>query len=123
LLSTSGIGLGIAHALADAGAHIAINGFGPQEIIAKIIENLRAKNVKAEFISFDVSDAEKVAAGIAQAKEKFGQPVDILVNNAGIQATFPTEEFPVEKFDQIIKINMSSNFYAIKASLPGTIFA
>ncbi|CBY34907.1 unnamed protein product [Oikopleura dioica] len=116
--STSGIGLGIAHSLADAGAHIAINGFGPEEIIGKILEDLRAKQVKAEFISFDVSDAEKVATGINQANEKFGKPVDILVNNAGIQATFPTEDFPVEKFDQIIKINMSSNFYAIKACLP-----
>ena len=116
-LSTTGIGLGIAHSLADAGAHIAINGFGPDETIAKILEDLRAKSVKAEFISFDVSDAEKVAEGILQAKEKFGQHVDILVNNAGIQATFPTEDFPVEKFDQIIQINMSSNFYAIKACL------
>ena len=77
---------------------------------------------KAEFVSFDVSDAEKVQEGIRKAKEIFGQPVDILVNNAGIQFTSPTEDFPVEKFDQIIKINMSSNFYAIKAALPGSKF-
>ncbi|CAG5109951.1 Oidioi.mRNA.OKI2018_I69.chr2.g4418.t1.cds [Oikopleura dioica] len=116
--STSGIGLGIATSLADAGANLAINGFGPDEEIQKILGSLRAKNVKAEFVSFDVSDAEKVEEGIKKAKEIFGQPVDILVNNAGIQFTSPTEDFPVEKFDQIIKINMSSNFYAIKAVLP-----
>ena len=73
-------------------------------------------------MSFDVSDAGKVQEGIEKTKEIFGQPVDILVNNAGIQFTSPTEEFPIEKFDQIIKINMSSNFYAIKAALPGLIF-
>jgi 3-hydroxybutyrate dehydrogenase len=109
--STSGIGLGIARALAAQGAEILFNGFGD----AATIERL-----KKEFSAYsdaDISKPEQVRAMIAQATKALGG-VDILVNNAGIQHTAPIEEFPAERWDAILAINLSSNFHAIQAALP-----
>jgi 3-hydroxybutyrate dehydrogenase len=116
--STSGIGLGIARALAAQGANIVLNGFGnPHDI-----ESLRA--ALAEEFGVDVlySDADMAVAAqvrdlIALAATRTGR-IDILVNNAGIQHTAPVESFPDDKWDAIVAINLSSNFHAIKAALP-----
>ena len=117
--STSGIGLAIARALAKEGASVVLNGFGP----AEEIENTRAAieqdyGVKAIYSPADMTKPDEIAAMIRLAEETFGW-VDILVNNAGIQFVSPIEDFPVEKWDQIIAINLSSAFHAIRAVVPG----
>jgi 3-hydroxybutyrate dehydrogenase len=117
--STSGIGLAIARALAKEGADVTINGFGD----AKAIETERAGiekefGVKAFYNGADMSKGADVEAMIADAAAKMGT-VDILVNNAGIQHVSPIEEFPPEKWDAIIAINLSSAFHAIRAAVPG----
>ncbi len=116
--STSGIGLGIARALAAQGANIVLNGFGnPQDI-----ETLRAGMAKEFGVDMLYSDAD-MAVGV-QVRElvaltaSWMGSVDILINNAGIQHTAPVEEFPDDKWDDIVAINLSSNFHAIKAALP-----
>ena len=107
--STSGIGLGIARALAEAGADLVLNGFGkPAEI-----EALLASFTNAHYDGADIGKP----AEVRQMVEKAGR-VDILVNNAGIQHTAPLEEFPEERWDAVLAINLSSNFHAIKAVLP-----
>jgi 3-hydroxybutyrate dehydrogenase len=109
--STSGIGLGIARALAAQGAKVMLNGFGD----AATIEAL-----KKEFPAYsgaDISKRDEVRAMIADAEKKLGG-VDILVNNAGIQHTASIEDFPAERWDAILAINLSSNFHAIQAVLP-----
>lgn len=117
--STSGIGLGIAHALAAQGAAVMLNGFGdPAEI-----ERLRAGTasrygVKVAYNGADMSKGAEVANLIAATEKELGS-VDILVNNAGIQFVAPVEEFPVDKWDAIIAINLSSAFHAIRAAMPG----
>ena len=117
--STSGIGLCIARALAAEGANIVINGFGE----AADIETERAKietdfSVKCIYSGADMTKAADIAAMIKDAETKLGS-VDILVNNAGIQFVSPIEDFPIEKWDQIIAINMSAAFHAIRAAFPG----
>ena len=117
--STSGIGLCIARALAAEGANILINGFGA----AADIETERAKieadfGVKCVYDGADMSKPAEIAAMIQNAETKLGS-CDILVNNAGIQFVSPLEEFPIEKWDQIIAINLSSAFHAIRAAIPG----
>ena len=117
--STSGIGLGIAQALAQQGAHVMLNGFGD----AAEIEKLRAKiadqhGVKVAYHGADVSQADEVAALIAAAESELGS-VDILVNNAGIQHVSPVDEFPADKWTAIQNIILNSSFHAIKAALPG----
>jgi len=117
--STSGIGLGIARALAEAGADIVLNGFGE----ASAIEELRcgiAKEfgVRVTFSKADIADADDVVEMIETAANDFGH-VDILVNNAGIQHTASIETFPTDQWNMIIAINLSSNFHAIRAALPG----
>ncbi|PWR19691.1 3-hydroxybutyrate dehydrogenase [Zavarzinia compransoris] len=117
--STSGIGLGIARGLAAAGANVVINGFGKPEDIEKERAGLEADfGVKAIYSAADMSKPEEIAGMVATAEEAFGA-VDILVNNAGIQLVSPIDEFPIAKFDQIVAINMVSNFHAIRAALPG----
>ncbi|MWV13575.1 3-hydroxybutyrate dehydrogenase [Pseudomonas sp. R-28-1W-6] len=113
--STSGIGLGIALKLAEAGANLILNGFG--EVDAALAA-VRAKGVKAGHHLADVGKPEEIATMIAYAEEQFGG-VDILVNNAGIQHVAPVEEFPVERWDAIIAINLSSVFHATRLALPG----
>lgn len=112
--STSGIGLGIAKALAQQGANIVLNGFGdidgPKAEIA-------ALGVRVEYHGADMSKPAEIEAMMAFAAERFGQ-VDILVNNAGIQHVAKVEDFPVEKWDAILAINLSSAFHATRLALP-----
>jgi len=117
--STSGIGQGIAEALAAQGANIVLNGFGP----AGEIEALRAKiaadhNVAVRYDGADMTQPETIEAMLAKAIAEFGA-VDILVNNAGIQHVAPIEEFPVDKWNAIIAINLMSAFHTIRLAVPG----
>lgn len=116
--STSGIGLGIARALAAEGADILLNGFGDAGEIERLRRELAAAHgIRVAYSSADMSRPREVTAMIEQATAELGS-VDILVNNAGIQHTAPVEEFPVERWDQIIAINLSAAFHAIRAALP-----
>ena len=117
--STSGIGLGIARALAKEGSNVLINGFGEPQEIERERAGLEADfGVKAIYSPADMTKPDQIASMVHQAQEVFGA-VDILVNNAGIQFVSPVEDFPVEKWDQIIAINLSSAFHAIRAVVPG----
>ncbi len=116
--STSGIGRGIAEAFAALGANIVLNGLGN----AADIEALRAKiasdyNVIVRYDGADMSRAAEIGAMIKKAGDEFGA-VDILVNNAGIQHVAPIEEFPAEKWDAIIAINLTASFHTIRHALP-----
>ena len=116
--STSGIGLGIARALAGAGANVVLNGFGDPALIDKLLADFRSQyEVKAAYSAADMSKPAEIAAMVAQAARELGG-VDILVNNAGIQHVAPVEEFPLEKWDAVIAINLSAAFHAIRAALP-----
>jgi 3-hydroxybutyrate dehydrogenase len=117
--STSGIGLAIARALAKEGANVVINGMGE----AAAIEAERGKiekefGVKAFYNGADMMKPAEIAAMVADAQAKLGS-LDILVNNAGIQYVSPIEDFPIEKWDAIIAINLSAAFHAIRAAVPG----
>jgi 3-hydroxybutyrate dehydrogenase len=117
--STSGIGHGIAVALAEQGADIMVHGFGEAPAIAALRSELTARfGVRTGYSDADVSRPELVRAMVAQTEAALG-PVDILVNNAGIQVTAPIDAFPDDKWDLIIAINLSSAFHAIKAVTPG----
>ncbi len=117
--STSGIGLGIAKALARQGAHIVLNGFGdvdgPKAEVAALNGPLGGQ---VSYHGADMSKPDEIAAMVAHATEKFGA-LDILVNNAGIQHVAKTEDFPVERWDAVIAINLSSAFHATRLALPG----
>jgi len=116
--STSGIGLGIAHALAEAGANIVINGFGDAAAIEETRASLsREHNVGVAYSGADISKPDDIAAMIDLADSEFGG-ADIIVNNAGIQHVAPIEEFPVEKWDAILAINLSGAFHAIRLAVP-----
>ena len=116
--STSGIGLGIARAFAAAGAAVVLNGFGrPEEIAetqAKIVSEF---GVKVKYSAADMSKAAPIADMIAMTLDTFGR-LDVLVNNAGIQHVAPIEQFPIEKWDAILAINLSSAFHTTRAALP-----
>ncbi len=117
--STSGIGLAIARAMAAQGANVVINGFGDAAAIEKERASIESDfGVKALYSNADMSKGAEIAGMIADAEQVFGS-VDVLVNNAGIQFVSPVEEFPIEKWDLIIAINMSATFHAIRAALPG----
>ncbi|HSZ51820.1 MAG TPA: 3-hydroxybutyrate dehydrogenase [Caulobacteraceae bacterium] len=117
--STSGIGLAIARALAAEGADVVLNGFGkPEDIEAARGGIEREFKVRCAHSSADMTKPAEIAAMIAKAQADFGS-VDILVNNAGIQFVSPVDEFPPEKWDQIIAINLSSAFHAMRAAVPG----
>ena len=117
--STSGIGLGIARALAREGTNVMLNGFGDAGEIEKTrAEVERQCGVRALYSAADMSKPAEIAEMIRTAEQAFGG-VDILVNNAGIQHVAPVEAFPIEKWDQIIAINLSAAFHAIRAALPG----
>lgn len=117
--STSGIGLGIARALAAEGVDIMLNGFGNAEEIEIIRAGLATEHgVKARYSNADMSKPEQIQAMMAQARADFGR-VDIVVNNAGIQHVAPVDEFPLDKWDAIVAINLSSAFHTIRAALPG----
>lgn len=112
--STSGIGLGIAKALARQGAHIMLNGFGDVDGAKAEVAALGAK---VGYHGADMSKPAEIEAMMAAAAAEFGQ-VDILVNNAGIQHVAPVEAFPVDRWDAIIAINLSSAFHATRLALP-----
>jgi 3-hydroxybutyrate dehydrogenase len=117
--STSGIGLAIARAFAQEGAGVMINGFGTPEEIEKERTGIEKEfGVKAIYSPADMTKPAEIAAMIKTAETTLGS-VDILVNNAGIQHVAPIEEFPIEKWDQIIAINLSSAFHATRAAVPG----
>ncbi|WP_288584773.1 3-hydroxybutyrate dehydrogenase [uncultured Methylobacterium sp.] len=117
--STSGIGLAIAKALAGAGANVVLNGFGKPDAIEAARSGIESEfGVKARYSGADMTKPEEIAAMVAQAEQAFGA-VDILVNNAGIQFVSAIEEFPLEKWDQIIAINLSSAFHTMRAAIPG----
>ncbi|MCO5366880.1 3-hydroxybutyrate dehydrogenase [Pseudomonas alliivorans] len=113
--STSGIGLGIALELAKAGADVILNGFGDT---SEVISQMEQAGGKVGHHPADVSDPAQIADMIAYAEREFGG-VDILVNNAGIQHVSSVEEFPVERWDSILAINLSSVFHTTRLSLPG----
>lgn len=117
--STSGIGLGIARGLAEAGANVMLNGFGDAAAIEQLRADLAARTGVQVHHSFaDMTRPQDIEALVQETQTRFGS-LDILVNNAGIQFVSPVDEFPGEKWEQIIAINLSSNFYTIKAALPG----
>jgi 3-hydroxybutyrate dehydrogenase len=117
--STSGIGLAIARGMAGQGADICINGFGDAAAIEKERSGIEADfGVKCIYSGADMSKGAETEAIVADAIKQLGS-VDVLVNNAGIQFVSPVEEFPPEKWDQIIAINLSSAFHATRAAIPG----
>ena len=117
--STSGIGLAVARALAGEGVNIVLNGFGAPAEIEAVRAAIEADfGVKAAHSGADMTKPDQIAGMIADAEKAFGS-VDILVANAGIQFVSPIEDFPPEKWDQIIAINLSSAFHAIRAAVPG----
>ena len=117
--STSGIGLAYVRAFAGAGANVVINGFGAPADIEKERSAIETEfKVKAIYSPADMTKGAEIAGMIALGETTFGA-VDILVNNAGIQFVSPVEEFPIEKWDAIIAINLSSAFHAIRAAVPG----
>jgi 3-hydroxybutyrate dehydrogenase len=117
--STSGIGLGIARALAKEGANVMLNGFGEEAAIEKERASLaREFSVEALYSRADMSKPSEITAMIEEAKAKLGS-VDILVNNAGIQFVSPVEDFPDEKWEAIIRVNLIAVFHASKAVLSG----
>jgi len=116
--STSGIGLGIATRLAASGANIVLNGMGDAAAIEEIRSGLaRQHNVGVAFNGADIADGDQIAAMMAMAEKEFGG-IDILVNNAGIQHVAPIEEFPVEKWNAIIAINLSGAFHTTRLAVP-----
>jgi 3-hydroxybutyrate dehydrogenase len=113
--STSGIGLGIAKALARQGARVMLNGFGDVEAA---LAEVRALDPQAAHHGADMSRPAEIEAMVRACEERFGS-VDILVNNAGIQHVALVEDFPPERWDAIIAINLSSAFHTLRAALPG----
>jgi 3-hydroxybutyrate dehydrogenase len=117
--STSGIGLGIASALAQAGANVTLNGFGDQQEIERIRAGLAERTgVTVRYSGADMGKGDEVVALVRAAEAAHGA-IDILVNNAGIQFVAPIEEFPAAKWEAILAINLSHAYYAIHAALPG----
>ncbi len=112
--STSGIGLGVAEALARAGAHLILNGFGD---VQGALERVRALGAKASHHGADMSKPAEIEDMRRAAEREFGG-VDILVNNARIQHVAAVEDFPVEKWDAILAINLSSAFHTMRLALP-----
>jgi len=117
--STSGIGLAIARAMAAQGANVTINGFGDTAAIEKERSGIEKEfGVKAIYSAADMTKPAEIADMVKTAEKTFGS-LDVLVNNAGIQFVSPIEEFPIDKWDQIIAINLSAAFHAIRAAVPG----
>ena len=117
--STSGIGLAYAKALAAEGSNVLINGFGDADAIEKERAALEATSGgKALYDAADMTKPEAIAAMVARAEAEFGA-VDIVISNAGIQHVAPIDEFPIEKWDAILAINLSSTFHLMRAAIPG----
>jgi len=117
--STSGIGLGVARRLAEAGAAIVLNGFGERSEIDRLRDALAAETgVAVSYDGADISKPDQIAAMVAKAEAEFGS-IDILVNNAGVQHVAPIESFPVEQWDRVQAINLAGAFHAIRAAAAG----
>ncbi|KQO69279.1 3-hydroxybutyrate dehydrogenase [Methylobacterium sp. Leaf89] len=117
--STSGIGLACARAFAKEGANIVLNGFGKPEDIEAARSGIESEfGVKAAHSPADLTKPGEIAGLIRLAEETYGS-VDVLVNNAGVQHVSPIEDFPPEKWEQIISLNLSSAFYTMRAAIPG----
>ena len=116
--STSGIGKGVAECFAREGANVMLNGFGDASAIEAQRAGLEALGVKAAYHPADMTKPAEIADLVVRANEIFGA-VDILVNNAGIQHVAPVDEFPLDKWDAIIAIDLSAAFHATRAALPG----
>jgi len=117
--STSGIGLAIARALAAEGADVMLNGFGEPEAIEAIRSRLEAGHgVRARHDGADLTKPEAVTALVARTEAEFGG-LDILVNNAGMQHVAPVEDFPPDRWDMILALNLSAVFHAVRAAVPG----
>ena len=115
--STSGIGLGIARALAAQGANVMLNGFGDASAIASLQAELGKGGAKIAYSGADMTKPEQVAGLVAETARELGS-VDILVNNAGMQHVAPVDAFPLEMWDKVIQLNLTSCFQAIRAALP-----
>lgn len=116
--STSGIGLAIAHSLAAEGCNILLGGFADKAVIKDLIDEFTSKyRVKVDYSPADMSKPKEITEMIAMGNRVLGS-VDILVNNAGIQHTASLEDFPEDKWDAIIAINLSAAFHSTKAALP-----
>jgi 3-hydroxybutyrate dehydrogenase len=116
--STSGIGLGIARALAEAGSAVVLNGLGAVSEIARTKDQIEADfGVKSSYSAADMTRPEAIAEMIASTLAEHGR-LDVLVNNAGIQFVAPLDQFPVEKWDAILSINLSSAFHTTRLALP-----
>jgi 3-hydroxybutyrate dehydrogenase len=115
--STSGIGLGIARALAAQGANIVVNGFGDAGAIAAIEQELQAQGVATMYHGADMSQPPQIEDMVRAAESRFGR-IDVLVNNAGIQHVASIEDFPTERWDAVIAINLSSAFHTARMALP-----
>jgi len=116
--STSGIGLGIARALAGQGADIVLNGFGDAGEIEKLRKGLIDEfKVKAIYPLADMSKPDEIYAMVKKALAELGR-IDVLVNNAGIQHVAPIQDFPIDRWDAVIAINLSASFHTIRAALP-----
>src|SRR5262245_30496589 len=116
--STSGIGLGIAQALARAGANIVMNGLGSEKDNQKAIAEVAAHGTRVTFDPANMLRHNQIADMIGKAERELGA-VDTLVNNAGIQQVAPVDAFPIEEWDAIIAINLSSAFHSVRAAVPG----
>ncbi len=117
--STSGIGLAVATALAEAGANVLLNGFGDKAEIEATRSRLASQyGVRVGYSGADMTKVAEIAEMVAQANREFGS-LDILINNAGIQHTAPVHKFPVDAWNNIIAINLSASFHAIRCSLDG----
>lgn len=116
--STSGIGKAIAEALAAQGANIVLNGFGKEEDINTLVQQIQKDyGVKVAYMGADLTKPDEIKIMIEQTYKLFGS-LDILVNNAGVQHVAPIDEFPTEKWDTIIALNLTASFHTIKHALP-----
>ncbi len=116
--STSGIGQGVARAFAEQGANIILNGFGdPDQIEADRASLAEAQGVEVRYEGADLTDVAQIESMIGRIVDEFGS-IDVLVNNAGIQHVAPVDEFPVDKWDKIIALNMTASFHTIRLALP-----
>jgi 3-hydroxybutyrate dehydrogenase len=117
--STSGIGLGIATAFAARGANVVLNGFGDAAAIEAIRAGLQAEHrTRVSYDGADLSNAEAIESMVKRVTAEFGS-IDILVNNAGIQFVAPVDEFPVERWNAILALNLDASFHLIRLALPG----
>lgn len=117
--STSGIGLGTARALAGAGADVMLNGFGAPDAVASLVRDIAGEHgVRVRHNGADLTRTDGVEALVGETLAAWGR-IDILVNNAGIQHVAPVEDFPVERWDAVIALNLSAVFHATRLALPG----